>query len=135
MISWVAFNKFRTWNIHPNEPITWGRLGGNFLEPYAYSHPQEVEILDWRLVPPDEQLKRAETKNYRRVYEEYFFLEGHHRDEINKDMIVLNNTWTPPDYKNLRLEDLLRIDCTVTNLLIEVLDLKCPKPTIKITKK
>ena len=135
MINWVAFNKFRTWNIAPGEPITWGRLGGDFLEPYAYAHPQEVEVLDWRLVHPDEQLKRAETKSYQRVYEEYFFLESHHLDEIDKSMIVLNNTWTPPVYKNLKREDLLKVDCTVTNLLIEVLGIKCPKPSVKLTQK
>lgn len=135
MINWVAHNKFRIWNIRPNERITWGRLAGDFLEPYAYSHPQEVEILDWHLVHPEEQLKRAEIEDYRRVYEDYFFFESHHRDEIDKEMIVLNNTWTPPFYKNLSRNDLLKVDCTITNLLIETLDIKCPKPTTKPVRK
>ena len=134
MINWVAYNKFRTWNISLGEPITWGRLGGDFLIPYAYSHPQEVEILDWHLVHPDEQLKRAETERYKTVYKDYFFKESHHLADIQKDMIILNNTWTPLVYKSLRLEDMLCIDCTVTNLLIEVLNIKCPKPSLKITR-
>ena len=132
MINWVAFNKLRTWNIQSVNQVWWG-IFSEFLEGYAYSNPQEVEVLDWHLMHPEEQLKRAEIESYKQVYEKYFFLESHHLAEMKRDMIILNNTWTPDIYKTLSIEDLLKVDCTVTNLLIEVLGIKCPPPKIRFT--
>lgn len=134
MIEWVAHNKRKIWNVKIGEPISWGLIGGDFLEPYAYSHPQEVEILDWHLVHPEEQLRRHEAgEDYRRVYEDYFFGESHHLNEIDKDVIILNNTWTPDVIKKMSLEDLLQLDCTAVNLLVEILGIKRPPPKYRMT--
>lgn len=131
MINWVAYNKHKIWNLQPNEPVTWGRVGGDFLEPYAYANPQEVEVLDWQLVHPDGQIdlwiKGVDGKT---AYEDYFFLESHGIDEINKDIVILNNTWTPDFYKKLSVEELIHIDCTLSNLLIGSLGIKLP-PSLK----
>lgn len=128
-INWVAFNKYRIWNLPLNAKTTpWGYLGGDFVEPYVYSHPEEIEILDMNLVHPKEQMARVRQSNgggnYKRIYEDYFFMESHHLEEISEYIVVLNNTWTPELYKKFKFDELLQMNCTVTNLLTEILDLK-----------
>ena len=134
MINWVAHNKHKIWNLQPNEPVTWGRIGGDFLEPYAYTHPNEVEILDWRIAHPEGQVELwSKGVGGKTAYEDYFFIESHEIAEIKKDLIILNNTWTPDFYKKLSVEELMRIDCTMTNVLFDALEIKIP-PSLNRTR-
>ena len=59
-------------------------------------------------------------------YLEYYFLKNYHLSDVNADMILLHNSWTPPEFKQVPPDKFFYYDCTMVNVLAEALGIKLP---------
>lgn len=127
MNAWLEFIKERIHSLTPSTQITWDFLGNQFINSYAKAHSDEIKILDRVPTMPEMNLiSEASGVTYRSCYTLYYFLQNHHLAEINSDLLLLHNSWTPEIYKQLSPEDFFRVDCTMTNILAEALEIKLP---------
>jgi len=88
------------------------KLGRNF-------YPEEVKIIDRREVMPELALDANSIDTYLKFY----FLQNKHLKDIETNMMLLHNSWTPDFFKKLDRDEFLKIDCTMSNVLCEILEL------------
>ncbi|MBE8953492.1 MAG: hypothetical protein SR1Q7_10165 [Quinella sp. 1Q7] len=132
MNEWLEFIKKRIQSLTPSTEINTLFLSNSFTNPFARNHLNEVHILDnisvmpeLKIIPQDKEWTPANRKAY---YINYYFLQNRHLADVDANMLMLHNSWTPTFYKNILPKDLLCRDCTMTNVLAEALDIKLPPP-------
>lgn len=132
MTAWLEFIQKRIRGLTPSTELNTLFLSNSFTNPFARDHLVEVDILDTRLVMPELSIiprnKEWTPANRKTYYNHYYFLQNHHLTDVDADMLMLHNSWTPNFYKNILPRDLLRRDCTMTNVLAEALDITLPPP-------
>ena len=127
---WREFIRERIWNLKPSTPVNWDFLSNIFIDEYAKIHKDEIEILDRNLVRPELQfISNPSFSEWN--YIDYYFLKNHHLADVEVDMLLLHNSWTPDAFKNLSPEEFLRCDCTMTNVLAEALEITLPPPHLR----
>ncbi|MBE8953447.1 MAG: hypothetical protein SR1Q7_09935 [Quinella sp. 1Q7] len=133
---WFEFMKERLRNLKPSTEINPFFLGNSFINPFAKFYLDEINVLDAKLVmpelkiiPQDEPLTLANCERHYPIY--YFEQNRHLRDVADYDMLMLHNSWAGM-FGNLSPEEVLRCDCTMTNVLAEALDIKLPSPSERV---
>lgn len=127
---WLEYIKERLQTLTPETVIDSLFLSNAFINSYSKNHADEVEILDRNLVMPELKIipKSADLSQQNRMeaHQTYYHKQNRHLADVGVDMILLHNSWVPGSYRNYSPEDLLRCDCTLTNILAEALDMKLP---------
>ncbi len=122
---WREFIREKIWNLNSSTFVNWDFLGNSFINNYAQLHTDEVKIIDRNLAMPELKLM-SESITYEKSYPIYYFLQSHHLADVNADMLLLHNSWTPPMFKEIPPEKFFHIDCTMVNVLAEALEIRLP---------
>lgn len=104
----------------PDSPTSWPTLCRDFTDPYIKGGGQ-VRIGDIRTSWPETYMVRGNISRYQKYRHLYFMMSLHRTDFEPTDMIMLHNSWTPDWYKQSSVDKLLTYNCTLTNILREVL--------------
>lgn len=98
---------------------SWDIVGNRFTDAYLWKH-NEIKIGDIRNRWPETYMVQNELSRYKK-YDKFYFESSYHLSDIDKtDMLMLHNSWTPGWYKELTREQVLFRDCTLSNILREV---------------
>lgn len=106
----------------------WAYLGNSIIYNYVKEHSNEIKIFDVikeNIMP--EKIGCSPTKSHQEIYTEFYFKNNLHLSDINTNMIMLHNSWTPKFFKCLNEQDFLKYNCTLSNILAEIHDIKCIK--------
>ena len=131
---WLDYIREKLYNLTPTTEIPWYFMGNGFTTPYIRKHPDEVVIFDADIYKPEmktitESLKKIYPIDpVRGAYFDYYFIKNYHLKDVHSDLLLLHNSWTPPNFKKFSPEEVLRCDCTMTNILAEILDIELPPP-------
>lgn len=118
-----------TW-LKLNEDVNqWYFLGNGIInnliknvskEKFIGIHCDDIQVF------PELKLVKNDSLNFREKYELYFFNKGDPQPVLNtaQDFIFLQNSWTPPKYKQMSEKEFLNQDILLSKLLAKVLDLK-----------
>lgn len=120
---WREFNREKIWNLSAATVIDWDFFSNSFINDYAKNFPSEIKILDNRAVMLEISSDNVSNEN---SYLEYYFLQNHHLADVNADMLLLHNSWTPSMFKEIPPEKFFHIDCTMVNVLAEALEIRLP---------
>lgn len=100
-----------------NYPNRWDLFGNAFTDGYIETHN---DITIHRIT--DYQPERLTKGNSRlEKYINYYFKSDYHLKDIKCDLLMLHNSWTPPEYKRLTITEVLNKNCTMSNILKEIL--------------
>ena len=100
-------------------PNFWSYLGNSITNPYIQSHPNEIEIKDAIKAGCTPELKISSPSPLQ-AYIDFYFKKSLHLQDINSPVLLLHNSWTPPEYRTLPLNQLSHYDCTMSNILMEL---------------
>lgn len=126
---WVKYNKGKIINFKKPEKDFWAYLGNSFVNPYIKDNPQEVEIID--VVKENCTPEKKYKGNNPESYVEFYFKQNK-ISEIKSSMIMLHNSWTPKFFKDMSEEEFLHCDCTLSNILCEILNINVAKDKLPI---
>lgn len=135
---WLDYIREKLKNLTPETKITWYFMGNGFINVYVKKHLDEITILDADIHKPEMKIiTEALKKIYpvdpiRGAYFDYYFMRNYHLKDIDTDLLLLHNSWTPPTFKKFSPEEVLRCDCTMTNILAEILEMKLPPQNERI---
>lgn len=102
-------------------PLSWNAVGNAFTDAYVKQH-SEIAIADVKYRWPETYMIPVGCDNRRVKYEQFYFGKKYHLSDIREtDMLMLHNSWTPGWYKDLTREEVLLCDCTLSNILCEVI--------------
>lgn len=116
-IDWAKYqDKFIS---SPNAPTQWSVFGNDFTDRYVLEH-EDITISSVHSCWPENYMVNGENRyeKYRKFYFENSF---HLSDILQTDMLMLHNSWTPDWYKEFSKEEVLSTNCTMSNILKEVL--------------
>ena len=116
---WLQCAKDKINNFNPPKKDFWGYLGNSCIDSYVKTFSDEIKIIDRAEVMPELTIGINSTNTYLNFY----FLQNRNLKDIDANMILLHNSWTPDFFKKLSINELLKIDCTISNILSEVLEL------------
>lgn len=125
MQEWVKYNKDKIENFVKPEKDFWAYLGNAFVNPYIQNYPDEATILD-----KNRANIMPEFENTPQTYQEFYFNTKRHLNDINTSLLCLHNSWTPKMFKEMPAEEFLSYDCTLSNILSEVLEKDVKKTRI-----
>lgn len=94
-------------------PGHWSTFGNAFTDKYLKEH-KEIKI---GRVDKYWHETKLEGNDRMQKYLEFYFSKSLH---IKADMLMLHNSWTPSWYKKLTEEEVLSVDCTLSNVLREI---------------
>lgn len=98
----------------------WDIFGNKFTDYYVKSH-EEIQIHDITNCWPEVykvNVRSSRAYKYRALYFSYNFKL---KDLQPTNMLMLHNSWTPKEYKSLSEKEVLKQQCTLSNILREVL--------------
>ena len=123
---WLQFIKESLGNLTPQAAISWDFFGNSFVDDYSKNNPSEVEIIDRNLVMPELEISKTDTSSNAsfKAYVEYYFLQQRHIEDVKESMLLLHNSWTPAPFKTINEKDFLRCNCTMSNILMALLNMK-----------
>lgn len=106
--------------IQRQEVARWSMFGNEFTDSYLVEHPEiaigEIENAWPEVYMIDELIERMQK------YKILYFEESYHLSDFrHTDLLMLHNSWTPKWYKRLEHREVMQHDCTLSNILREVL--------------
>lgn len=116
---WDEYVKNRVQNFNPPQKDFWAYFGNSFIDIYSKTFIDEIEIFDAQNVKPEFPSPYDPSK----AYIDFYFLQTKHLHNIKTDMMILHNSWTPAIFRELDKDQLLHCNCTMANVLAEVLEL------------
>ena len=117
---WAAYQDVVISN--PNIPHSWSMVGNDFTDRYVAEH-SEITISDVSNCWPETYMIKDNMPRYDK-YSKFYFGTHYRLFDINPtDMLMLHNSWTPDIYKKLSADEIINDDCTLSNILKEVLEL------------
>ena len=123
---WREYNREKIYNLNDKTTIVdWHFFSNSFINNYAKKFPDEVEIIDSNLTVPERKLISSST-SAELAYITYYFLQNNHLADVNADMLLLHNSWTPLELKKVSPDEFFYYDCTLVNILAEALEIKLP---------
>ena len=120
---WREFNREKIWNLNAATVIEWDFFSNSFINDYAKNFPSEIKILDNRAVMPEISSGNVSSE---KSYLEYYFLRNFNLANVNNDLLLLHNSWTPSFFKRIAPEKFFYVDCTMANVLAEALKINLP---------
>lgn len=101
-------------------PTNWDVMGNAFTDPYLKEHA-DISIADVKDRWPETYMISGRIQRYSK-YTKFYFDDKFNLSDINKtDILMLHNSWTPGWYKELSRNEVLERDCTLSNILRELL--------------
>ena len=101
-----------------NYPYRWDLFGNAFTDEYIKTH-NEITIHPIEDYQPERALiGKSRSEKYIRFY----FENSDHLKDIKCDLLMLHNSWTPSEYSRLTETEVLRKNCTMSNILKEILE-------------
>lgn len=104
-----------------------------FILEYVKQHLSEFKFFDRKLCFPDMIYYDKEWNNVT-SFAEYHLYNSFTLKDMNHDMIMLCNSQIPDFIKKLSKDTLFSVDCTLTNILAEILDIRLPENRTKLSK-
>lgn len=124
---WIERAKDKIANfVAPRPGVFFAYLGNSIVDSYVKATTaDEVVVLDRRLVMPElEPLPVTfKLKQHKVVYQDFFWNQKKHLADIDFDMLMLHNSWATKTIKAKNEKDFLASDCTMANILREILEL------------
>lgn len=123
-------NMFVEWARHQDEIINstgiiggkvpWSTFVNDFSDPYAKEH-EEIRIHPISDYWPETYMISENIPRYEK-YQRFYFNRQHALHDLRPtDLLMLHNSWTPDWYKTLSEKEVMDTDCTLSNILREVL--------------
>lgn len=117
---------FKTWAKYqddvmdgPDWIMSWDVVGNKFTDPYLHVHENIPIYPVYDCWPEDYMIVGLAHRMDK--YKQFYFKEKYTLSSINEtDMLMLHNSWTPDWYKNLTETEVSQHDCTLSNILREV---------------
>lgn len=104
-----------------NTPTYWGTFVNSFTDEYVKNH-LEISIKDRTCYFPELYMVKGDMQNCDK-YIEFYFKKSYHLSDLRPaDILMLHNSWTPDWYKKLNSDEVLKTNCTMSNILKEVLE-------------
>ena len=98
----------------------WDIFGNRFTDDYIKMH-EEISIHNIKLCWPETYMIYL-YKSRSSAYRQFYFESSYNlKDLLPTDLLMLHNSWTPAWYKQLNETDVLSQDCTLSNILREIL--------------
>lgn len=101
-------------------PPRWSMFGNEFTDWYLTEH-KEIQIGDIAQRWPETYMIRSNVTRSEKYGVFYFGLSHKLGHIYPTDIIMLHNSWTPKKYKRMSRDKVLSSDCTLSNILREVL--------------
>lgn len=118
---------FKEWAEHQDviiksglTPTHWGIMGNTFTDSYVKEHP-EITIGSVEEHFPETYMIQNNMSRYMKYLKFYFESNYHLVDLKETNLLMLHNSWTPSWYKCLSKQEILDNDCTMSNILKELL--------------
>ncbi len=124
---WLSCIRENVWNLTPTTSINGNFMGKAFISEYVQKYPDEMKLFDPKSVMPEIKNGVAAT-SFQDAYVDYYFKQNLHSADVNADMLLLHNSWTPQIFKQWSDKEVLSCDCTMTNILAEALGISLPPP-------
>ena len=103
-----------------NSPHNWDIMGNAFTDEYVRNH-EEITIYPIGTAFPETYVIPGLAPR-REKYKEFYFKSNYSiRNVLPTKMLMLHNSWTPDWYKQLDRDEVLNYNCTMSNILREVL--------------
>ena len=97
---------------------SWSLMGNDFTDEYIKTH-RDISIHPTDDCWPEVYMIDSDMPRMQK-YRSFYFGKSYHLADIrHTDMIMLHNSWTHDWYKKLSAEELLSLDCTMSNFLRE----------------
>ena len=122
---WREFVREKIWNTKKENLVGWDFFSNSIIDDYVKKFPDEVVMLDASLVVPERELISFSTHPMV-AYVDYYFQQNHHLADVNADMLLLHNSWTPQQFKDISPDEFFYLDCTMVNVLADALDIQLP---------
>lgn len=122
MQEWVAENAYKIQTLKQSDRNDqfWSWFGNSIVDPSIQKYPERAEIIDVMQEGCVPEYKSIGGNPYQ-AYTDFYFKKSLHIQDISASLLLLHNSWTPDEYRNASMEQLLRYDCTMTNILTELL--------------
>ena len=113
--------RFQDEIISGNDTSTyWALMGNAYTDEYVKRH-EEVRIFPIKDYYPETYMVRDNIPRWQK-YRRFYFEERHTLSDMRPtDLLMLHNSWTPEWYKNKLELEALDVNCTISNILREVL--------------
>ena len=103
-----------------NAPCHWSMFGNAFTDDYVKEH-MDISICNVENCWPETYMIRQAVPRSEK-YQRFYFGSSYTLADIREtDMLMLHNSWTPGWYKQLSEREVLEADCTLSNILRELL--------------
>lgn len=107
-------------SLHSEFKWSWDMVGNAFTDKYVKEHP-EITIADVTPCWAETYMMPDPYSRYEK-YRKFYFTRSFNLSDLKPtDMLMLHNSWTPDYYKRLSKNSILDRDCTLSNILREVL--------------
>lgn len=96
-------------------------FGNSIINDYIKKHKNEIEVIDMikeRIMP--ERINADAGLRTSQMYVDFYFRKKHHLVDMQTNLIMLHNSWTPEIFRQMSESDFLHYDCTLANILREV---------------
>lgn len=122
----VRSTMFIGWSEHQQRVLKnmsdfgWDVMGNRFTNRYL---KENLDITIGDITPhwAETYMKTGDASRYSK-YCQFYFGDNYHLTDLHKtDILMLHNSWTPKEYKALSEKEVLEQDCTLSNILREVL--------------
>lgn len=101
-------------------PTFWAVMANSFTDPYLQNH-KEMRIYPITDFWPETYMVDKPLQRYQK-YKEFYFEQRCALEDIRPtDLLMLHNSWTPDWYKSVPAYKVLDANCTMSNILREVL--------------
>ena len=117
-IKWARYQDYVINN--PNPAYHWSIMGNAFTDQYLKER-QDISVYPVYNCWPETYMINGNAQRYNKYREFYFGYNYNLDDLLLTNMLMLHNSWTPDWYKELTRNELLNTECTMTNILKEVL--------------
>lgn len=98
----------------------WDVFCNLFSDKYIKEH-DEITIRSRRRIVPESYMIQDNIS--KQQYVKFYFENNYHLEDIEQtEMLMLHNSWTPAWYKAMPESEVLRFNCTMSNILKEVLE-------------
>lgn len=98
----------------------WALMGNAFTDDYVKRH-EDVRIHPLADYCPEVYMVKDDIPRWQK-YRRFYFEERNTLSDIRPtDLLMLHNSWTPEWYKSMSRREVLEANCTMSNILREVL--------------
>lgn len=98
----------------------WSVLANDFSDPYLQEHP-DIQICPVWKCWPETHMINGDISRYNK-YQMFYFNNSFTINDIEQtNMLMLHNSWTPEWYKLISKSELLNNECTLSNILRELI--------------